>query len=250
MHNNKYYYIFENTAKCSAGNLQIINESTVAGKTKYKFNTVLQESGVKNQNKRVYSQTICESIVDKLQTKVMNNSLLSEISHPMFISADKDLLQRRSTVVELENCAAIIRKLKFHNGQILGEMETLSGFKGPDLAALITDGVNIGFSLRALGSVKTLSDGTIEVTQPLIPITYDVVSNPSYVNARILEILPESLSDFISSDQTLLTESEDFSEYIKSDHIQKFENTANLEFLNKIITEHFNTAVKNIRFKF
>jgi hypothetical protein len=188
--------------------------------------------------------------VDKLQTKVMNNSLLSEINHPMFVSSDKEVLQRRSTVVELDNCAAIIRKLKFHNGQILGEMETLSGFKGPDLAALISDGINVGFSLRALGSVKTLTDGTIEVTQPLIPITYDVVSNPSYTNARILEILPESLSDFISSDQTLLTESEDFSEYIKSDHIQKFENTANLEFLNKIITEHFNTAVKNIRFKF
>lgn len=170
MHNNKYYYLYETTAKCSAGNLQIINETTVAGKPKYKFNTVLQESGVKNQNRRVYSQTICESIVDKLQTKVTNNSLLSEINHPMFISADKDLLQRRSTVVELDNCAAIIRKLKFHNGQVIGEMETLSGFKGPDLAALISDGVNVGFSLRALGSVRTLTDGTIEVIEPMIPI--------------------------------------------------------------------------------
>ena len=249
MHNNKHYFIYENTVKCKPGNLQIINESVVNGKTKYKFNTVLQESGVKNQNKRVYSQTICESIVDKLQPKVLNNSLLSEISHPMFISADKDLLQRRSTVVELENCAAIIRKLKFCNGQVIGEMETLSGFKGPDLAALINDGVNVGFSLRALGSVRTLTDGTIEVIEPMIPITYDVVSNPSYQNARILEILPESLSDFISSDQTLLCESEDYNEFINSENIQKFKNTANQEFLNKIITEHFKTEIKKIRFK-
>jgi hypothetical protein len=75
----KYYYLYETTAKVSSGNLQILSESTVAGKPKYSFNTVLQESGVKNQNKRVYSQSICEGIVAKLQPKVDNRSLLGEL---------------------------------------------------------------------------------------------------------------------------------------------------------------------------
>jgi hypothetical protein len=170
---SKYYYLYENTQKVSSKNLEILSESTVGGKPKFAFNTILQESGIKNQNKRVYSQAICESIVEKLQPKVTNRSLLMEIDHPLFVSSDKEVLQKRSTVVELANCAAIIRKLNFKNGQILGEVETLSSLKGPDLAGLIKDGVNFGFSLRALGSVEQLSDGTFNVTQPMFPITYD-----------------------------------------------------------------------------
>jgi hypothetical protein len=57
--------------------------------------------------------------------------------------------------------------------QIIGEISTLSGFKGPDLAGLIKDNVNFGFSLRALGSVEQLSDGTINVVEPMVPVTYD-----------------------------------------------------------------------------
>jgi len=247
---NKYYYLYETTSKVSSGNLQILNETSVGGKPKISFNTVLQESGVKNQNKRIYSQAICEGIVNKLQPKVLNRSLLSEIDHPLFISSDKDMLQRRSTVVELANCAAVIRKLSFKNGQILGELETLSGFKGPDLAGLIKDNVNIGFSLRALGSVQQLSDGSINVVEPMIPVTYDVVSSPSYNNARILEILPESLSDFITPDQNLLCESEDFKNFIETERLQIFENTAVNQFLDQIINENFLRVItKKIQFK-
>jgi hypothetical protein len=169
---NKYYYLYEQTTKVSSNNMQILIESAVAGKPKYSFNTVLQESGVKNQNKRIYSQSICEGIVAKLHPKVENRSLLAELDHPLFVSADKETLQKRSTVTELANCAALIRKISFKNGQILGELETLSTSKGRDLAGLIEDRINFGFSLRALGSVKQLSDGSIEVIEPMIPIKY------------------------------------------------------------------------------
>lgn len=248
---NKYYYLYEQTKTVSAHNLEILSESSVGGKPKFAFNTVLQESGVKNQNKRIYSQSICEGIVSKLMPKVDNRSLLMEIDHPLFVSADKEVLQRRSTVVEMNNCAAVIRKLKFHNGQILGEVETLSGFKGPDLAGLIKDGVNFGFSLRALGSVQQLSDGSINVIEPMIPITYDAVSSPSYNNARILEILPESLNDFMTADQTLLCESDEFKDFIEKERVQVFENTAVNQFLDEYINESFLRVItKKVQFKF
>ncbi len=247
---SKYYYLYEQTKVVSSQKLNILSESVVSGKPKICFNTILQEANIKNQNKRVYDQSICESIVEKLSPKVSNRSLLMEIDHPLFVSEDPKTLQKRSTVVELSNAAAVIRKLDFKNGQILGEVETLSSFKGPDLAGLIKDNVNFGFSLRALGSIQELSDGTLKVVQPMIPVTYDVVSNPSYTNARILEILPESLNDFISPDQTLLCEGEEFKEFIDSERIQICENTTVSRFIDEIIHESFLPIIsKKITFK-
>jgi len=171
---NKYYYLYEQTKVANSHNIEILNESVVAGKPKIAFRTILQEADVKNQNKRRYSQSICEGIVAKLEPKVSNRSLLMEVDHPIFASSDPATLKQRSTVVELNNCGAKIDQLRFDSKskQIIGEISTLSGFKGPDLAGLIKDNVNFGFSLRALGSVEQLSDGSIQVVEPMIPIKY------------------------------------------------------------------------------
>ena len=170
---SKYYYLYEHTKTVSSHNIEILNETTVSGKPKITFNSILQEADVKNQNKRTYGRAICEGIVSKLSNKVNNKSLLMEIDHPLFVSDDPEILKRRSTVVELNNCGALIKNLKFDKGLIIGEISTLSGFKGPDLANLIHDGVNFGFSLRALGSVERLSDGSMNVVEPMIPIHFE-----------------------------------------------------------------------------
>lgn len=249
---SKYYYLYEQTKVVSSRGIEILNETVVDGKPKISLRTILQESGVKNQNKRIYSQSICEGIVSKLQPKVQNRSLLMEIDHPLFAPSGKtEDVQRRSTIVELNNCAAVIRKLDFDKGKIIGEITTLSGFKGPDLAGLIKDNVNFGFSLRALGSVEQLTDGTMNVIEPMIPVTYDVVSNPSYQNARVLEILPESLNDFISPEQTLLCEDNDeLREFIERERIQICENDSVKKFIDQIINENYLRVVaQKVQFK-
>lgn len=77
-----------------------------------------------------------------------------------------------------------------------------------------------------------------------------VVSNPSYKNARILELLPESLSDFITPDQNLLCESEEFKNFIDTEKLEVFENTAVNQFLDQIINENFLRVItKKIQFK-
>ena len=82
--------------------------------------------------------------------------------HPLFVSSNPDVLKKRASIIEINNCGALIREIGFKNHQIYGIFETLSGFKGPDLYNLIAkDKVDIGFSLRALGAVETLQDGTI-----------------------------------------------------------------------------------------
>ena len=247
----KFYYLYEQTNTVSSDNLKILNESVVNGRKKYSFRTILQEANIKNQNKRVYSEAICESIVNKLEPKVNNNSLLMEVDHPLFVSDNKDVLQRRATIVEINNCGAKVDKLYIKNNQILGEITTLSAFKGPDVAGLINDGVNFGFSLRALGSVEQLTDGTLNVKQPMIPITYDLVSNPSYSNARILELLPESLNDFISPDQTLLYEDTDeLREFMETEKVQVTNYNDVALFLDQVLSESYRDIIaKKIMFK-
>ncbi len=133
---------------------------------------------------------------------------MMEIDHPMFISESPETLKKRAAVVEINNCAAKLRKVFMRGNDIIGEVESLTGFRGPDFANLIArDKVNIGFSLRALGSVEPMVDGTLMVKEPIRPITYDIVSNPSHSNARILKFLPEAYNEFLPEESLALMES-------------------------------------------
>jgi len=63
-----------------------------------------------------------------------------------------------------------LRNIYMDGGSVIGEIETLSGFNGPDIAQMVLlDKVNLGFSLRALGGVDTRPDGTIDVLLPIKP---------------------------------------------------------------------------------
>lgn len=90
--------------------------------------------------------------------------------HPMVMTKDSNVMKRRATTVEYKTCGALLRNIYMEGQDIIGEIETLSSFLGPDIAKMVLyDKVNVGFSLRALGSVNTLSDGTIEVLTPIKP---------------------------------------------------------------------------------
>lgn len=209
MRNNDFYFIFETALDVSPSKIKILDETVDAsGSAKVIFETRLQTAEEKNNNKRFYSKNICEQIVSQLSLKANKGSLMMEIDHPMFVSDSPETLKKRAAVVEINNCAAKLRKVFMRGNDVIGEVESLSGFKGPDFANLIArDKINIGFSLRALGSVEPLSDGTLMVKDPIRPITYDIVSDPSHANARILKFLPENCSDYMPQDSISLMES-------------------------------------------
>lgn len=249
--NKKYNFIFERTSVVRNHDIEILEETSLGdGKSKIAARASLQESEVKNRNSRYYSSAICESIVNQLSPKATGRSLLMEIDHPLFVSGDPEVLKKRASIVEINNCGALIREIGFKNKQIYGIFETLSGFKGPDLYNLITkDKVDIGFSLRALGAVETLQDGTIMVKDPIRPITYDIVSNPSHVNAKILEFLPESASDFIP-ERNIICEGE-YADILGMDQIVVSEGDSMVvRFIDDIINERFESVVsRGIKFK-
>lgn len=154
-----------------------------------------------------------------------------------------------------KNCGALLRNIYMEGQDILGEIETLSGFLGPDIAKMVLyDKVNVGFSLRALGSVNTKPDGTIEVLTPIKPITYDLVSNPSHSKARVLEFLPESVSNFDDYDYgAVINESAGDYDYeiLRLDGINLTGGEVpERGFLDEILKNNFTKFTKHMNFRF
>lgn len=248
---NKYHFILEQTSIVPNNDLTVIEESkTSDGSPKCVFRARLQEANVLNGNKRKYSPVVCESITTQLSPKAAGRNLLMEIDHPMFGAGDPMQQKKRATVVEIKNCGSLLRDVKYNKGEIIGEIETLSGFRGPDLANLILkDKVDIGFSLRALGSVEPMTDGTLLVKTPIMPITYDVVSSPSHQNSRVMDFIPESLYEF-DNDMQVMCEGDELS-ILEAEGIHVPQGSQSmLKFIDEIINEKFNNIISGqIQFK-
>ena len=176
--------------------------------------------------------------------------------HPLFGISDPAQLKRRAGIVEIRNCGALIKDISYKGNQVIGEIQTLSGFQGPSMANLILrDKVNVGFSLRALGSVEPLTDGTLDVKMPIRAIVYDFVSSPSHDNARITEFLPESFmcESTGDSEMSVLAEAADLSLLEQQDNIVIDNVNGNhyiQAFTDDLIHETFlNIINKGLRFK-
>lgn len=172
--------------------------------------------------------------------------------HPLFSVSDPKQLKQRACIIEIKNCGAFIKDINYKGTEVIGEIQTLSGFQGPHLANLIAkDKIDIGFSLRALGGVTPLNDGTLEVNMPIRAITYDVVSNPSHSNSRIMEFLPESDMGLNLNENMILAESEDLALLESEDQIVLNENGDFYirSFTDDLIHETFlNVINKGLRF--
>lgn len=176
--------------------------------------------------------------------------------HPMVISDNPNHTKRRATAVHIKECGCLIRNIYMEGNDVIGEIETLSNRHGQDIANLVArDKVNIGFSLRALGGVDTLPDGTIKVLLPIKAITYDIVSNPSHATARIMEFLPESCSNmnsFAEADTIYESATDSDIEFLVEQDSINIKNISYLtenNFIKNIINDKFNCALKRVHFK-
>ena len=75
----QYNYLFDVVSPTQR--LEIISEGVSEGTNQPKviFRAKLQTANEKNQNGRVYSRKVCESITKQLQDKAKNRSLLMEV---------------------------------------------------------------------------------------------------------------------------------------------------------------------------
>ena len=138
---------------------------------------VFQKYGIKNANGRIYPEAILKREVQKyLENQVANHRAVGSLDHPA------------SSTLSGHDVSHNILDLRWEGRTLVGEMKLhLSpGFKqygicstSGDLAAsMILDGIQIGVSSRAVGSVEQKM-GVLMVGDDLELVCWDIVLEPS-----------------------------------------------------------------------
>jgi hypothetical protein len=128
---------------------------------------ILATAEVKNGNGRYYPKELWEREIDKYQQVIENNTSTGELDHP------------DSSIISLKNVSHIIRKCWWDSDKVMGKIEILPTVSGNILKALIDNGVTVGVSSRGMGSLKQMSEGTLEVQDDFELLCWDFVSTPS-----------------------------------------------------------------------
>lgn len=242
-----YNFIYEVANIVPNSDIEILETKSIPNSKSCKviFEAQLQDANNKNKNGRVYSTDICQEIVNVLKPKAKARALLQEVDHPVVDPSTAEG-RKRAIMVSIQQCGTVVRDINMSDGNVIGEMETLSGFLGPDVAhLLIDDKVDIGFSLRMFGKLVTENNVT-KVQMPIRPITYDIVTNASHVSARVLQFLPENINSFVNEsavDMSLLQESLALDDIDLADS-----NNSVYDYLDQLIRESFNN-MHSINFK-
>jgi len=154
----------------SFGEVSLISEGKSNGPLKFKG--IFSEAERPNGNKRVYSRTLLEREVKKLQGQINDRRLLGELDHPS------------DEVVHLGNVSHVITKLSLQGNHVMGEGEVLNTPAGKVLSELLRAGVKLGISSRGTGSVDLDESGSHYVVgENYNMITFDMVSEPSSQDA-------------------------------------------------------------------
>jgi len=218
----KPLYVFVESAHVSP--VTILEENTSLSFPKIKYRTILQTLNEKNNNARFYDDSIGDQIVQKLAPMAESRGLIGEFDHPFVPeSSDPKTMQsvkRRMLRYELKSACNLYTKIWRDGNLILGEAETLTFSKGPDLyKAIMIDRVDIGHSLRAIGGLQPTPEGYLKVVPPFVPVTYDVVINPSHSKAKVLEVTTEEAIHLIDDDGNTRLITEDYEAVLDDEKI-------------------------------
>lgn len=135
---------------------------------------ILQRADSLNQNGRIYPKKILEREVDRYKKLIEERRATGELDH-----ADEP-------VVNLKYTSHVITDIWWEGDEVWGRVEILEKMdQGRQLKALIDDGIKVGISSRALGSVIQRNGANI-VQDDLQMICWDFVSEPSTHNAFMM----------------------------------------------------------------
>jgi hypothetical protein len=81
--------------------------------------------------------------------------------------------------INLANSSHLITELHWEGDDLIGTVEVLSTPSGNILKNLFLNNITVGISSRGMGSVKPLSENTVEVQDDFDLVCWDFVSTPS-----------------------------------------------------------------------
>jgi hypothetical protein len=175
-----------------------------------KFEIVLIDTDVVNQNNRMYNKMQIESAMNRKSELMENGGFFGEADHPIVSKEDPSALARFTTIFT-KNASHRILESRWEGNKLIGLCETLQTERGKEMKNLLLQGVPVAMSMRALGRGTNRGDGVTIFESGLNIITFDYVANPSHKNAIATRIITESfLMEFIDAEQNkmdLLSES-------------------------------------------
>lgn len=131
------------------------------------------QSNVNNRNKRFYSRAVLEGAVTPYMKLIEEKRALGELGHPA------------GPTINLERVSHLITKLEWAGDDLIGRAKVLGTPNGQIVKNFIDEGVKIGTSSRAMGSVKINKQGIQEVQNDMQLATFDIVADPSAPKAFV-----------------------------------------------------------------
>lgn len=176
MEENKKIYLLKEFAE-----FEYSKEVDVEGKPKKSeygnmyVKGILQRANTLNQNGRIYPRDILEKEVNNYMKLVKDRRATGELDH-----ADEP-------VVNLKTVSHVITDIWWEGDAVWGRVEILEEMdQGRQLKTLFNNGIKVGISSRAVGSLKQQSNANV-VQDDLQIICWDFVSEPSTPGAFMMK---------------------------------------------------------------
>lgn len=154
-------------------NLQEVIGEIENGTKVFKFRTPLNHTSRKTYNGNLFTREFLESGLnnERFQRRMKKGNLLGEFQHP--------LRNNRERFVQVydEKVSHKINDVWFEGELLMGDIQTVTFSKGPELAKKIAEDITPAFSLRAVGKARRNAQG--EKEQYLTIITWDNVFDAS-----------------------------------------------------------------------
>ena len=154
-----------------------------------------------NKNKRVYDlDNMVQEVTRYQKEMIKTDRAMGELNHPT------------TAEVDLERACHIVTEMKQDGNVFYGKSKVLQTPCGTIVKQLVTDGVRVGMSSRALGKIDQDTDSEVGHVTEMKLVAIDCVADPSYSDAFVNGIL--------ESKQWILNRSGDFEE-----HFDRFEES-------------------------
>jgi hypothetical protein len=168
----------------------LIEEKNRQGEQKLYITGPFLMAEQKNQNGRIYKLDEMVTEVNRYTDEmVKSRRAIGEMNHP------------QSTEVNPVNACHLVTELKQNGNYFMGKSQVLNTPMGLLLKSLITDGIKMGISSRALGNINETA--TAKEVSNFHLICLDVVHQPSVQNA-MLESVMESKEYMIRPDGSII----------------------------------------------
>lgn len=160
-------------------NVELITEETDGQKTYY-IEGIFLQADVKNRNGRLYPYEIMKNQVNEYIEKYVNdNRALGELGHPPNPSVNYDKVSHK------------IISLREDSKNFIGRAKILNTPQGKIVKTLMDEGVKMGASSRALGSLKDVNGVKIVQEDFHLITAADIVSDPSAPDAFVTNLMED-----------------------------------------------------------